>query len=73
MHSAALLLSTGLLAAAIPQAPAKLPKGVYELPLRRINDNDAYGIDVNVGTPPQKVTLLIDTGSNTYSVESPCW
>ncbi|OAA53844.1 Peptidase aspartic [Cordyceps fumosorosea ARSEF 2679] len=34
-------------------------------------ENDADGMDVQVGTPPQKVTLLVDTGSSTYPVESP--
>ncbi|KAJ4155046.1 hypothetical protein LMH87_000312 [Akanthomyces muscarius] len=49
---------------------SRLPKGVYEIPLRQINDKKAYGMDVDVGTSPQKVTLLVDTGSNTYSVQS---
>ncbi|OAA69952.1 Peptidase aspartic, catalytic [Akanthomyces lecanii RCEF 1005] len=48
---------------------SRLPKGVYEIPLRQINDKKAYGMDVDVGTSPQKVTLLVDTGSNTYSVQ----
>ena len=72
MHSATLLLGAGILAAGLPQASCQQLKGVYEIPLRRINDDDAYGMDVELGTPPQKVTLLVDTGSNTYSVESPC-
>lgn len=70
MYSAALLLGIGLFAAALPQAPAKQLDGVYNIPLRRIDDNNGYGMEVGVGTPPQMVTLLVDTGSNTYSVES---
>ncbi|OAA67783.1 Peptidase aspartic [Akanthomyces lecanii RCEF 1005] len=72
MHSATLLLGAGILAAGLPQASGQQLKGVYEIPLRRINDDDAYGMDVELGTPPQKVTLLVDTGSNPYSIESPC-
>ncbi|KAJ6779737.1 hypothetical protein PWT90_02080 [Aphanocladium album] len=71
MRSVILLPGSGLFVLARAQAPTKLPVGVYEMPLRRINGNDAYGMDIGVGTPPQKVTLLVDTGSNTYSVESP--
>lgn len=72
MYSAALLLGSGLLAAALPQGVEKaLPKGVFSLPLHPIRNGKAYGLDLEVGTPSQKVTCLLDTGSNTYSFESP--
>ena len=39
--------------------------------LDQIKNRTAYGFKLAVGTPPQKVTVLVDTGSPTWSVVSP--
>ncbi len=71
MSTLATILSLGLLASSLPQAVPKMSEGVYAVPLKRIRNQAAYGIDLRVDNPPQPVTVLADTGSNTYSFESP--
>jgi hypothetical protein len=48
-----------------------LPHGIISVPLQRIKDQGAYGVELHVGNPPQSVVVLADTGSPTYAVESP--
>lgn len=48
-----------------------LPQGVLEIPLQRIKNQSAYGIEFHIGNPPQKVVTSVDTGSPTYGFESP--
>lgn len=45
--------------------------GIFVLPLARIKNHAAYGIELLVGTPPQTQTLFIDTGSATTGMEGP--
>lgn len=66
-------LSPALLLAALclmPSSAMALPEGVISLPLQRIKNQSAYGLELEVGTPPQRVVSLVDTGSPTYSFES---
>lgn len=62
--------TTHALIAALPLANAA-PNGVFVLPLTRIKGHSAYGIQVDVGTPPQRNVMFIDTGSATTGVEDP--
>jgi candidapepsin len=43
--------------------------GVITLPMKRGVDLRSYYAEFEVGTPPQKEYLLIDTGSPTFSFE----
>ncbi|KAK5991554.1 Candidapepsin-like protein [Cladobotryum mycophilum] len=52
-------------------AAAALPVGVIEIPLQRIKNQSAYGVEIMLGNPPQKVITSADTGSPTYGFESP--
>ncbi|OAA71668.1 Peptidase aspartic [Akanthomyces lecanii RCEF 1005] len=61
---------THTLIAALPLANAVMD-GVFVLPLTRIKGHSAYGIQVDVGTPPQRNVMFIDTGSATTGVEDP--
>jgi hypothetical protein len=65
MHAALVSLSIASLAA------AALPEGVVEVPLQRIKNQTAYGVEFQVGNPPQKAVISADTGSPTYAFESP--
>ena len=65
MHAPLVSLSFASLAA------AALPEGVIEVPLQRIKNQTAYGVEFQVGNPPQKAVISADTGSPTYSFESP--
>lgn len=53
-----------------PTVASMLPDGVISLPLQRIKNQSAYGLELEVGNPPQRVVSLVDTGSPTYSFES---
>jgi hypothetical protein len=61
------LLVTGL----APVAVAELPTGVIAVPLLRDVGQSAYYAEFEVGTPPQKESLKIDTGSPRYSFLDP--
>ncbi len=61
---------THTLIAGLPLANAVMD-GVFVLPLTRIKGHSAYGIQVDVGTPPQRNVMFIDTGSATTGVEDP--
>ncbi|KAB5533375.1 aspartic peptidase domain-containing protein [Coniochaeta sp. 2T2.1] len=50
-------------------ASTKLPHGVVSIPLNRIVNYTAYGIDF--GTPGQRNVLKVDTGSPSIGVENP--
>lgn len=71
MYAATTVFTIWLLALASSGAATKVTEGVYSVPLKRIRNQAAYGIDLMAGNPPQSVTVLVDTGSNTYSFESP--
>lgn len=65
-------LSLALLAAvALPAAAAKLPAGVIAVPLSRDTGLSAYYAEFQVGTPPQKTYLKVDTGSPNYAFLDP--
>lgn len=71
MRTVATLLSFSVLAAASSESAPGAADGVFAIPLKRIRDRSVYGIDLMVGNLPQNITVLVDTGSPTYSVESP--
>jgi hypothetical protein len=48
-----------------------LPPGVIKIPMTRILNQSAYGIEFEVGTPPQKNILKVDSGSPTIGFENP--
>ncbi|RFU74999.1 hypothetical protein TARUN_7230 [Trichoderma arundinaceum] len=48
-----------------------LPDGVIRIPLPRIMNQTLYGMEFEVGNPPQRSFLKIDTGSNTIGFNSP--
>ena len=52
---------------ALPAVSAELPTGVIAIPLSRNWDLTAYYAEFQVGTPPQKTYLKVDTGSPFYS------
>lgn len=65
-------VSLALLAAlALPAVAADLPAGVVAVPLVRAQALDAYYAEFQVGTPPQKEYLKVDTGSPFYSFLDP--
>jgi hypothetical protein len=65
-------VSMALLAAlAIPALAAELPAGVVAVPMIRDAALTAYYAEFQVGTPPQKQYLKVDTGSPRYSFLSP--
>jgi hypothetical protein len=65
-----LLAIAAIGAVAAPGAVVALPDGVISLPLQRIKNQTAYGVELFIGTPPQRVVTSVDTGSPTYAVES---
>jgi hypothetical protein len=66
------MLSLTLLAAvALPIVAAELPAGVIAVPLSRDLGQTAYYAEFQVGTPPQKEYLKIDTGSPNFSFLNP--
>ncbi|KAL5115015.1 hypothetical protein ACEQ8H_007056 [Pleosporales sp. CAS-2024a] len=66
------MLSLALLAAvALRTVAADVPAGVIAVPLTRNYELTAYFAEVLVGTPPQKMRLLVDTGSPFYSFLDP--
>ncbi|KAF3034134.1 hypothetical protein E8E12_001874 [Didymella heteroderae] len=66
------MMSLALLAAvALPAVTAKLPAGVVAVPLSRDSGLTAYYAEFQVGTPPQKTYLKIDTGSPNFSFLDP--
>jgi hypothetical protein len=66
------LVSLALLAAvALPTFAAELPAGVVAVPLSRDPGQTAYYAEFQVGTPPQKEYLKIDTGSPNFSFLNP--
>ncbi|KAL7942045.1 aspartic peptidase domain-containing protein [Trichoderma barbatum] len=48
-----------------------LPDGVSKIPLTRIMNQSFYGMEFEVGNPPQRSFLKIDTGSPTIGFLSP--
>ncbi|KAL2062976.1 hypothetical protein VTL71DRAFT_6048 [Oculimacula yallundae] len=52
---------------ALPTATSQLPTGVIAVPLIRDGGLSAYYAEFQVGTPPQKVLLKVDTGSPRYA------
>jgi hypothetical protein len=66
------LLSLVLLATvALPAVAADLPAGVVAVPLSRDWGLTAYYAELQVGTPPQKEYLKIDTGSPNFAFLNP--
>ncbi|KAG6002576.1 hypothetical protein E4U21_002959 [Claviceps maximensis] len=64
--------SLAFLAAVIaPALAANLPDGVIAVPLTRGADFEAYHVEFQVGTPPQKERLKVDTGSPRYAFMNP--
>jgi hypothetical protein len=51
----------------LPAVAAELPAGVVAVPLSRDPGLTAYYAEFQVGTPPQKSYLKIDTGSPNFS------
>jgi hypothetical protein len=66
-----MLSFTLLAAAALPVVAAQLPAGVIAVPLTRDSGLTAYYAEFQVGTPPQKTYLKIDTGSPNFSFLDP--
>lgn len=65
-------ISLALLAAvALPAVAADLPAGVIAVPMIRDKDLTAYYAEFQVGTPPQKEYLKVDTGSPRYAFLDP--
>lgn len=65
-------LSLALIAAvALPAAAAELPAGVIAVPLSRDSGLTAYYAEFQVGTPPQRTYLKVDTGSPNYAFLDP--
>lgn len=61
-------LTVALIASmALPAIATELPAGVITVPLIRDFNQTAYYAELQVGTPPQKEYLKIDTGSPRYS------
>jgi hypothetical protein len=58
-------------AVAVPAVAAELPAGVIAVPLSRDAGLTAYYAEFHVGTPPQKSSLKIDTGSPMFSFLDP--
>lgn len=52
-------------------ATKDLPEGVIRVPLPRIMNQTYYGMEFEVGNPPQRSFLKIDTGSPTIGFNSP--
>jgi hypothetical protein len=66
------MMSLALFAAvALPAVAAELPAGVIAVPLSRDLGQTAYYAEFQVGTPPQKEYLKIDTGSPNFSFLNP--
>jgi hypothetical protein len=66
------LMSLALLATvALPAVAAELPAGVVAVPLSRDWGLTAYYAEIQVGTPPQKEYLKIDTGSPNFAFLNP--
>lgn len=64
------LLLPSALASTLHQRPNRsLPEGVISVPLPRIEEQTAYGVEFQVGTPPQKNILKFDTGSPTIGLQ----
>ncbi|XP_014556036.1 hypothetical protein COCVIDRAFT_100859 [Bipolaris victoriae FI3] len=62
------LVSRAILAAlALPAVSAELPPGAIAVPMIRGADLGAYFAEFQVGTPPQKEWLKVDTGSPRFS------
>jgi hypothetical protein len=63
------ILASSLLAS--HAALSTLPDGVIRIPLPRIMNQTYYGMEFEVGNPPQRSFLKIDTGSPTIGFNSP--
>lgn len=50
---------------------SSLPDQVVLVPILRIRNSSAYGAVIGVGTPPQNNTILLDTGSFSFTFENP--
>ncbi|KAL7811153.1 acid protease [Trichoderma gracile] len=64
-------LSASLLLAGTVAVSSSLPDGVIHVPLSRIMNQSFYGMEFEVGNPPQRSWLKIDTGSPTIGFISP--
>ncbi|KAL6861977.1 acid protease [Trichoderma novae-zelandiae] len=64
-------LSASLLLAGNAAINSNLPDGVINVPLTRIMNQSTYGMEFEVGSPPQRSFLQIDTGSPTIGFISP--
>lgn len=58
-------------ARAVEARAQNTPKGAILLPLVRGDDLTAYYAEFEVGTPPQRNFLKVDTGSPTFSFINP--
>ncbi|TFB01690.1 hypothetical protein CCMA1212_006298 [Trichoderma ghanense] len=64
-------LLASLLPAGNVATSSNLPDGVIRVPLQRIMNQSFYGMEFEVGNPPQRSWLKIDTGSPTIGFVSP--
>ncbi|KAB5511704.1 aspartic peptidase domain-containing protein [Coniochaeta sp. 2T2.1] len=73
MPGSRLITVSSLLIAVLTDVAAStmLPHGVVSIPMNRIVNYTAYGIDFMVGTPGQRNVLKVDTGSPTIGFENP--
>ncbi|KAG5979594.1 hypothetical protein E4U43_006860, partial [Claviceps pusilla] len=69
--SMALLAAAAVPALAVSAVANKLPAGVVAVPMIRGVEQAAYYAEFQVGTPPQKQLLKIDTGSPRYAFLDP--
>jgi len=46
------------------QTEAAIPHGFHTIPLKGNNVLQYYYIDLYIGTPPQKQSVIVDTGSD---------
>jgi hypothetical protein len=57
---------------ALPGPPPKLRVRQNEVQVENQRQGTRYGVEIEVGTPPQKVTLILDTGSPDTWVNPSC-
>jgi len=69
--SLALLTASVVPIAALPAASATLPQKIISVPLIRDTELTAYFGEFQIGTPPQKELVKLDTGSPYYGFLNP--